>query len=874
MFGLLCNGPFDSRKRNLSFQCKLLFIVFLFLGTANSTLLGQEHEIKTVRFVLEGQLDLKNFRDSLIQNKVPVAMRPQLLVQRLQATYNPIQEQFRQIVLNFEKEQPGSVGKLHFNFLVNLATIEVSGELHQYLLQSGLVKEELDERMRPVYLPPVDRITDISRQIGGHEPGHSAIKAPFMWNLGYTGAGRVIYIIDTGVWTTHPALKRQWSGNYFPLDWSWRSYDRPLPGDKAESHGTHVTGTCLGLDTLTHDTVGLAFNARFIASDPIAESVAGIKPIEVLVGAFEFALNPDGDINTSDDVPDVITNSWGIPYFEASLCNSTLISDMFLALESAGIAVEFSAGNEGPEPESISMPQYISIDTLSIFSVGAIDASTENSTHLVTSFSSRGPSKCISEGALPALRIKPEVVAPGFTVRSSVDQDQYAYYSGTSMAGPHVSGGVALLKEAFPLADGREILNALYQTATDLGVPGEDNDYGRGLINLEGAYHFLAQSYSPKAPNTSQYDLSIEQIVLPKAACLGSTTLDVVLQNRGTAPIGAEKLVLRNNMSQIQEKVLKQTLQPGEQLVVTFSDVLLNNSKHEFYATVYADSQLVERNQVNNNCTRQLQVASSLSMPYKEDFEKTSIAGNGRILLNADQKITWDTIATAGLSGSHRSAIMQFIGYTPRNGQIDELQLPLLQIPVGAKKMVFRCDYAYRYRNGYNDSLRIDVSTDCGQTWPVNLIKTGGKSLATTDTSWTHFVPQKANDWDSLYFQLDSLVDVGAVMFRIQAINRGGSKLYLDNINVYTDIIPQDTLFADWEVFPNPATSTLNVYSNNPLKDASVFISDLNGRVVYQTKIADGTTLVEIPMNGLAAGLYLIRLEAERGPLIKKFLRQ
>jgi subtilisin family serine protease len=848
----------------------------------SGTISGQQNQalndhtaLRTIHILLEDQFDVRAFRDSILRSNIPLANRPELVIKRLQGIAKPAQNQIGALIREFEKKKPGSALNLRGNFIVNVMVLEASQPLLDYLAQSGLVKEFIEkEQWSPVYQAPIHRSPDVARQVGGREPGLEVIKAPFLWNLGYTGAGSTIYTIDTGVWTNHPAIKRQWSGNFFPVDWCWKSYDRPDPGDKSDSHGTHVTGTSLGLDTTTKDTIGVAFNARFIASDPIAESIAGIKPIEVLIGAFEFALNPDGDIATADDVPDVVTNSWGIPFYEPSLCAAPLVENMFMALEAAGIAVEFSAGNEGPDPETISLPQYISIDTLTVFSVGAVNATNVNGPFPITDFSSRGPSKCIGSGENPSLRIKPEVVAPGFAVRSSVGQNQYSFYSGTSMAGPHVSGGVALLKEAFPQVSGREILNALYQSATDLGPAGEDNAYGRGLINLEAAYHFLASRYEVKPPNDSPYDLVLEQILAPASLCTGATTVNVVLHNSGTLPLNATKIILRNNLIQVLEKNLSLTLKPGERDTIEIPGIELNSRNHELFATVYADSLIAERNLVNNNCTRRFSVSLVRSLPYKEDFENVSVTGSDRLLLNPDQQISWDTISTAGLPDSRRSAHMRFIGYTPRIGQIDEIRLPRLFIPAGANRLNFRFDYAYRYRNGYRDSLKVELSTDCGITWPYRVFASGGKALATTDTSWSQFVPQMPSHWDSLHVQLDSLIPSGNISIRFRSINYGGSRLYIDNIHVYTDVSAQDTIFPDWEIFPNPVSDLLYVSSLNPLQNARLFISDLNGRIVFETYIAQGSTLIEIPMGKLAAGLYFVSLDSNRGRLVRKFIRQ
>jgi len=87
-----------------------------------------------------------------------------------------------------------------------------------------------------------------------------------------------------------------------------------------------------------------------------------------------------------------------------------------------------------------------------------------------------------------------EISAPGVLVKSSLPDDKYASYSGTSMATPHVAGVAGLLWMYFPECKNYQIRNVLLATAEDLGDNGCDTKYGFGLVQAKKAYELLSQS--------------------------------------------------------------------------------------------------------------------------------------------------------------------------------------------------------------------------------------------------------------------------------------------------------------------------------------------------------------------------------------------
>jgi subtilisin family serine protease len=300
------------------------------------------------------------------------------------------------------------------------------------------------------------------------------LNVPSLWQSGITGKGRLVCSFDTGVDRLHPALASKWRGNHASRAESFFSaaYPDSLPFDKT-GHGTHTMGIMVG--SVAADSFGVAPDAEWITAGVIDQGPDLTTTISHILSAFQWALDPDGNPATTDDVPDVILNSWGLPALVGSAIApcSTLFWQALDNVEAAGIATVFAAGNEGKfGAQSIRNPANRATTPYNSFCVGAV-----NSSKVIADFSSRGPSSC------DTTQVKPEVVAPGVGIRSSSKNNTYVYMSGTSMAAPYIAGLVALCRQYNPDATVEQIKYAIMESAADLGPAGEDNTYGHGLVD-------------------------------------------------------------------------------------------------------------------------------------------------------------------------------------------------------------------------------------------------------------------------------------------------------------------------------------------------------------------------------------------------------
>jgi serine protease AprX len=294
-----------------------------------------------------------------------------------------------------------------------------------------------------------------------------ATHAPDLWQSCHTGQGVVVASLDTGVDNTHPDLGPKWRGGAH--DWFDPYGQEAAPADR-NGHGTQVMGLIVGGESGGYQ-IGMAPGAQWIAAKIFDNS--NQATLSAIHAAYQWILDPDGDQNT-DDAPDIVNNSWDLDG-TTNQCNQEFSQDIAL-LKEAGIAMIFSGGNYGPTTASSVSPAN---DPASV-SVGAVDTSL-----VVDNSSSRGPGACGGG-------IFPSIVAPGAEIMT-IDRMPlfYNFVSGTSFAAAHVSGGMALLKSAFPLATASQLETAVISSAADLGSPGPDNTYGNGMLDVQAAYDWL-----------------------------------------------------------------------------------------------------------------------------------------------------------------------------------------------------------------------------------------------------------------------------------------------------------------------------------------------------------------------------------------------
>jgi subtilisin family serine protease len=292
--------------------------------------------------------------------------------------------------------------------------------------------------------------------------------------LATRGEGITVAVIDTGIDYAHPALGGGLGPGFKVSGGHDFVNDDEDPRDD-HGHGTHVAGI-IAADS--EAMIGIAPGATLVAYKVLDASANGQQ--SDVIAALERAVDPNGDGDPTDhaDVANLSLGGIGTPDDPQSLAVD--------AATAAGVIVCVAAGNEGSDPFSILSPGL----ARTAITVGA---ATEDGR--VAPFSSRGPSVRLAA-------IKPDVLAPGTSVRSTAMGGSFLTKDGTSMAAPHVAGVCALIRALHAAWTPMQVKSAVTMTAGPIDA--EVMTQGAGLLDVSAAVS------APLVASQSHFDFGLD----------------------------------------------------------------------------------------------------------------------------------------------------------------------------------------------------------------------------------------------------------------------------------------------------------------------------------------------------------------------------
>ncbi|MBR5947649.1 MAG: S8 family serine peptidase [Clostridia bacterium] len=414
------------------------------------------------------------------------------------------------------------------------------------------------------------------------------INADDMWALGYTGQGQTIAVIDTGIKKNHPNFATAPESPHFTaanlqtildqydlcaeqsfsgtLTGSQLYYSAKIPytfnynsgnldvshSDANNDHGTHVSSICAGNDSTAR---GVAYNAQIIAMQVFqgggaewSTIMAALEDCAYLeVDALNMSLGADCGFTEEDEDMDTV----------------------YALLAQHGVNVAVASGNSGTTGGGNNYSGYtptLNIDNGLTSTPGtnpgslSVAASSDSAAASVTYFSSRGTTS--------DLRIKPEIMAPGDNINAATDSNysgsNYSTKSGTSMATPHIAGGMVLVNQYvnanFPNLNETQKMRMVNTLLMSTAVPSKSNGtpytvraQGAGQADLTAAINTKAYIEVPGQVRpkielgdddgyTGIFNLSFDVVNFGNTALTYTVNAYVLTENTQQRTIGGQSL--------------------------------------------------------------------------------------------------------------------------------------------------------------------------------------------------------------------------------------------------------------------------------------------------------------------------------------------
>jgi len=414
---------------------------------------------------------------------------------------------------------------------------------HRYsLVFTGIavtVSREVEESLRT--LPEVRRLWRDSERRALLDKSVPLTGADRVWSdLGVTGKGVVVGVVDSGIDYRHadlggclgPECRVKGGYNFVAKN------TNPMDDN---GHGTHVAGTIAANGLMK----GVAPDAKLLAIKVLAKDGAGLN--SNIIAGIEWA------VSHGADVLNLSIGGTGSPDGPDSQAVDNAVD--------LGCVVVVAAGNEGPSYDTLSSPGV----ARKVLTVGACDDQDE-----IASFSSRGPSSIY--------QVKPELLAPGVAIKSTVpkgtcnlcDSSGFAESDGTSMATPHVAGAAALLLERHPDWTHQQVKDALIQNSVDLHL----NPFQQGAGRLD-VYAAVGAPVLISGMNGALVSCGLDDLTGP----LFSRSYALTITNHGTTAQSGQLLVEGLLPPGLNATLSSNavSLAPAESKTITFSLTVDNN---------------------------------------------------------------------------------------------------------------------------------------------------------------------------------------------------------------------------------------------------------------------------------------------------------
>jgi len=247
-------------------------------------------------------------------------------------------------------------------------------------------------------------------------------------------------------------------------------------------------------------------------------------------------------------------------------------------------------------------------------------------------------------------------------------------------------------------------------------------------------------------------------------------------------------------------------------------------------------------------------------LPIAESFELGNDLPDAWTSNNYDGSVGWEITNAAASTGSY-AIYMNNYDY-PANGEVDDLILPPLNFSnMASANLSFDRAYALYSSSGYSDTLSVQASIDCGNTWTTLYTAAGNALTSVSNIVTVPFFPS-SNEWENEVIDLSSLTGQSSVQIKFKHTTDFENNLFLDNINIEGIVgSPLVNTLPSWQVYPNPSQGIFTITSPSNLSpNSNLAVYNALGMLIAQTNSLNSNSQYHVDLSTYPSGLYFVKL--------------
>lgn len=375
-------------------------------------------------------------------------------------------------------------------------------------------------------------------------------------------------------------------------------------------------------------------------------------------------------------------------------------------------------------------------------------------------------------------------------------------------------------------------------------------------------------------------DLTVISVNPPTATDCEKPAVPVaIVQNAGLSTITGFKVSYQIDNGTTSETVMTGiSLAPDAQMNVPLNSFTPSTGQHiitVFTSDPVSSSGSGDESPANDTIRKSFNVVGNIAPQVIEGFESPIFPPSTWVLENPDGGITWERTTTAASKGTASMVIRNF-DYSS-SGTIDKFISSVITGTSAYDSMYVSFDYAYTTGIATNiaDTLEVQVTTDCGQTF-TTIWKQYGNGLKTAPNTSGAFIPAAANNWANVNVNLFNYIGTKDFQAYFVAKSNKQNNLYIDNINIFGITVPPLLKEQGYLIYPSPFSKQFIIRNYQvpvTLQSASVYNS--LGQLIW-TKKYNGNAYTEMPVDlgNVPSGIYFVKLQYTDKSVVQKIVKQ